>query len=83
MQGYYLYFDEMDNSGLVSGNISVIKSPSKENKQVPGDIHMWRHSTTGKFELYDGYGDHQKMLEHGFVEQNGKLIQKILRRQCP
>jgi len=83
MQAYFLYFDEMDNSGQIAADISVIKSPLNENKQLTGDIHMWRHSTTGKFELYDGYGDHQKMLDHGFVEQNAKLIQKILSGNVP
>ncbi|MBN3526500.1 non-ribosomal peptide synthetase [Paenibacillus apiarius] len=78
IQSYYVYLDELINSGRIAANISVIKSPSSKSKHVHGDIHRWKHCTTARFASYAGYGDHEKMLDHGFVEENAVLIQKIL-----
>ncbi|MCH5454890.1 AMP-binding protein, partial [Bacillus toyonensis] len=78
IRGYYTYLDRLINSGQVNANLHVIKSPSSQSKHVRGDINLWQYSTTGKYTICNGYGDHEKMLDGKYVEQNAILIEKSL-----
>ncbi|MFS0915990.1 amino acid adenylation domain-containing protein [Brevibacillus sp. 179-C 1.1 NHS] len=79
IESYYSYLDNLKNAGQVAANLYVIKSPSSQSKHVRGDINLWGSSTTGTYAAFDGYGDHEKMLDTGFVEQNAALIKNILK----
>jgi len=80
IQSYYTYLDELVNSGQVSANLSVIASTSSKSQHVRGEIGLWEGCTSSRYMLCAGYGEHEKMLDPGYVEQNAMLIQNILNK---
>ncbi|MBB6625637.1 amino acid adenylation domain-containing protein, partial [Clostridium gasigenes] len=79
IRSYYRYLDDLINVGEVNANLNIIKSTSGTLKQIRGDINQWNHCTNGKCTFVNGYGNHEKMLDQGYVEKNAELIRNIIK----
>ena len=78
IRSYYKYLDTLINTGTVNSSIYVIKSPTRTNKHIRGEIEGWRNCTQSLFEICVGAGDHSEMLDKGYVEKNVEIIKKML-----
>jgi malonyl CoA-acyl carrier protein transacylase/thioesterase domain-containing protein/acyl carrier protein len=69
---YGSYLDNLETDGKVKAAIHFITA---NNRKIAND---WEHLTANTFKIYNGFGTHLQMLDHGNLEKNAKIINKIL-----
>nr|WP_231505345.1 non-ribosomal peptide synthetase [Paenibacillus massiliensis] len=79
IKAYTEYRNELINDGTVNANIHALVANGLQTGQMRGtDELLWRKATSGHHAEYDVMGSHDVLLEAGFIEANGPLIQQII-----
>ncbi|KZE78885.1 non-ribosomal peptide synthetase [Paenibacillus elgii] len=77
---YAMYKNELLNTGTVRADIhGFVAASTGAEDAAPGNRLLWKESTEGSYAEYPLIGNHDEVLESGFVEENIKGIQAILR----
>lgn len=74
---YNSFFSQLESKGNIKANIHLITSQSDENKEDYGE--SWKDATSGKYNLYQGYGLHDDMLTKN-KEKNSDIIKLIVNK---
>lgn len=79
MLKYLDYINGTVNTGMIDGNIHLIKSIDKRNDVDTYVISQsWDSLTKGRVYVYNGYGLHTDMLTGKNILKNGKIVRNIL-----
>ncbi len=74
---YLRYEGTTTRLDVVNANVHLILSTDKKERD---EIRCWDTLTTKTSLVYQGYGTHHEMLKHGPLEENAKIIKKILEK---
>ena len=73
---YYKYCGELTDEGTINTKIHLIKASDVDPKNVSDN--GWGGATTCEYNIYQGFGTHNEMLEGKFVEKNADIIADVL-----
>ncbi|MGF9913674.1 amino acid adenylation domain-containing protein, partial [Paenibacillus ehimensis] len=78
---YAMYKNGLRNTGTVRADIhGFVAAGTGAEDAAQGNRLLWMESTEGSYAEYPLIGNHDEVLESGFVEENVKGIQAILRQ---
>ncbi|WP_088834675.1 non-ribosomal peptide synthetase [Paenibacillus tyrfis] len=79
MLTYLKYSNQLVNTGVVQANIHGLAAGGTEaGKASTGDKLMWSRGTATKYTEYEAIGNHQEVLEPGFIDENSEAILQIV-----
>nr|WP_277344895.1 non-ribosomal peptide synthetase [Paenibacillus thiaminolyticus] len=79
MRAYHMYWNELVNTGVVQANIYGLVAESSTIREAENhDVLLWKQATSKCYVEYELYGQHMEVLVPGFVEENAKVIQRII-----
>ncbi|MGB7606498.1 MAG: thioesterase domain-containing protein [Lutisporaceae bacterium] len=73
---YYRYCGELVDDGTINANIYLVKASDIDITRVQNN--GWSEATTCNYTVHQGFGQHNEMLEAGFVEGNAGVLVDIL-----
>jgi thioesterase domain-containing protein len=79
MEYSYKLMDRRNCTGKVHANIHLIKAEDVfENMSASEKDDQWAAATYGKFNIYQGFGTHEVMLDELYIKNNVTLVKQIL-----
>ncbi|MCY9611195.1 amino acid adenylation domain-containing protein, partial [Paenibacillus thiaminolyticus] len=79
MRAYHMYWNELVNTGVVQANIYGLVAESSTIREAENhDVLLWKQATSKCYVEYELYGQHMEVLVPGCVEENSKVIQRII-----
>ncbi|MFD3273857.1 non-ribosomal peptide synthase/polyketide synthase [Paenibacillus dendritiformis] len=79
MRAYHMYWNELVNTGVVQANIYGLVAESSPIREAENhDVLLWKQATSKCYVEYELHGQHMEVLVPGFVEENAKVIQRII-----
>ncbi|WP_281887482.1 non-ribosomal peptide synthetase [Paenibacillus sp. YYML68] len=77
---YAIYRNGLLNMGSVQANVHGMVAAHSAAKGPNGDKLSWKSATAGEYTEHRLIGNHDEVLESGFVEENAQLILKVLKQ---
>lgn len=74
---YKIYTGHFDSNAIINCKIHLISSPDTDKSKVQ---RGWSEHTNQEYLIYQGVGEHSKMLSNEYYKENGKVIQEILNK---
>ncbi|KPV61276.1 bacitracin synthetase, partial [Paenibacillus sp. A3] len=80
MHVYTMYRNELINEGTVQANIHALVAEGSTVRAVgPKDALLWQQAAPNGYAEYEVIGTHDVLLDVGFVEENVKVLQRIVK----
>jgi amino acid adenylation domain-containing protein len=75
VKDYQVFFNDLKRFDAINAPIYYISAEnSREKKECLG----WENLTRSEYKVYDGFGEHERMLEFVYIEKNVEIVKKIL-----
>ncbi|WP_010503429.1 non-ribosomal peptide synthetase, partial [Paenibacillus elgii] len=79
MHAYHTYLNEIVNTGFVQASIhGLIAEGSEIGRATNNNVLLWKQATQKRYVEYEVIGRHLDLLLPGFVEENAKVIQRLV-----
>jgi amino acid adenylation domain-containing protein/non-ribosomal peptide synthase protein (TIGR01720 family) len=77
-RSYMMYRNELVNAGEVDARLHCLLSTDSTLRTLRETNYRWDDSTKKAYREYEGYGNHEEMLQLGYLEGNAEVIKQIM-----